>query len=181
MEAHAAHPGRAAQLGEPGVDPVGVESGAVLSAEDAVLIDPGDASGEPLGRLSSLRPVIDMLRRRGEARTACVREQAPETVQLRPRTETLLDAGSEPISIGEVPGGDPESLDGEPASLVLVPGIEGVRKKRSEPSQRREQLIEVILAHKSLVARAAGASSVMTWTYAQTSVAACPANSSTRR
>lgn len=136
-----------------------------------------DVGGQPLEVCDALVP--DTLL--GQVARECVREQASEAVQLRPRTETRLDAGSEPIGIGEVPSGDPETLDGEAAYLVLVPGIEGVREKRSDPSQRREELIEVIPAHKLLVARAAGASSVMTCTYAPTSVAACPANSSTRR
>jgi hypothetical protein len=73
-------------------------------------------------------------------------------VQFRPRIETHLNAGREPIGIGEVPGGDSESLDGEAAHLILVPGIEGVGEKRSDPLQRSEELLEVLLAHKSLVA-----------------------------
>ena len=150
----------------------------------------------PLAQLVSCSPSLSlhMLRQAWEVRDALVPdaflgqvarqgvgEQAPEAMQLRPWTQTRLDAGSETVRVGEVSCRDPESFDGELPQLILAPRSERIGHERRDPEQRREQLVEVALTHRALVARAAGTSSVMTWTYAPTSLAASPANSSTVR
>ncbi len=93
-----------------------------------------------------------------------MRKQAAEAMQFGPWVCAGLHASCKAVDLGQVAGRDPQPPNRESTYLVALPVGERGGYEVGDALQRGVKLLEVALAHSAVVVRAAGASSVMTWT-----------------